>query len=127
MKRVLATSLMALLLCACGGKTTAVKTDDGPLIEENVEKDRPLAWRKACCKLMGKPAPAEGDDGVTIGDEKDANMAACLKGFMAMESERAAEAARCVINAADEEAAFWCLESGQDELKKNSEPIEKNP
>ncbi len=127
MNRVLAASLLALFVCACGGKTTAVKTEEGPLIKENVETDRPLAWRRACCKLMGKPAPAEGDAGIGIGEEKDANMASCLKGFMAMESERAAEAAKCVMNAADEEAAFWCLESGQDALLENPQPIKETP
>jgi hypothetical protein len=118
MKQVLAMVMITIFIGACGGKTTAVKTEEGPLIKHSVEDDRPVAWYRACCKLMGKPSPAESECAVNIADVKDANMASCLKGFMAMESERAAEASKCVMAAADDEAAFWCLESGQDELLK---------
>lgn len=126
MNRLVAVSLMALFVSACGGKTTAVITEDGPLVQDHVEKDRPLTWRRACCKLMGKPAPGEADV-IPIGEEKDPNMASCLKGFMAMESERAAEASKCVMGAKDEEAAFWCLESGQDSVPLDPQPPTENP
>ena len=126
MNRFLAVSLLTLFMGACGGKTTAVETEDGPLIAAHIEKDRPLTWRRACCKLMGKPAPAESDV-IPIAQEKDPNMASCLKGFMAMESERAAEASKCVLGAKDEEAAFWCLESGQEEVPVESQPVRENP
>jgi hypothetical protein len=127
MKQVLAMVMISVFIGACGGKTTAVKTEGGPLVKENVADDRPVAWYRACCKLMGKPAPAEKECAVNIADVKDANMASCLKGFMAMESERAAEASKCVMAAADEEAAFWCLESGQDELLEKPQPAKGNP
>ncbi len=114
MKQVLAMVMITIFIGACGGKTTAVKTEEGPLIKANVEEDRSVAWYRACCKLMGKPTPAESECATDIADVKDANMLSCLKGFMAMDSERAAVAAKCVMAAADEEAAFWCLEKGQD-------------
>ncbi len=114
MARWIGLLVMALGIGACGHKAVEKPVEDGPLIETNALEDRPVLWQMACFKLTGNPQPANFDPEGDYDVKKETNqaMVGCVKGFMAMESQRAADTAKCVIAAENQEGAFWCLEGG---------------
>ena len=114
MIRLVILAVAAFLVANCNNKANPVVEDDGPV--PIVEAEKPVGtpiWRKACYRLTHPNATEQPDSAyfeIPIEEETDTSMISCLKGFMALPGDSPDDAAKCIMDATDQETMFKCMQ-----------------